>query len=45
MLFCREKEGFPAGILPRAFSDNRGWPSSVVEAIEGLREVVAEGDD
>lgn len=41
-LFGREKEGWPAGILPRAFSDmpriwEGSWPSA--EEMEGLREV------
>lgn len=42
ILFCREKEGRAAGILPRAFSDiARDCPpfSSTVDAKEGLREV------
>ena len=48
MLFWREKDGRPAGIFPRAFSDmprNCEPFSSVVEAKEGLREVWAEGED
>lgn len=43
MLFCREKDGRPAGILPRAFSDKPRSCckpfSSVTEAKDGLREV------
>lgn len=43
MLFCREKDGWPAGILPLAFSDIprscKGTASSTEEAIDGFREV------
>ena len=43
MLFCRENEGCPAGILPRAFSDMPrncvGNGSSVDEDMEGFREL------
>jgi hypothetical protein len=43
MLFCLEKEGCPAGILPRAFSDIprscNGTLSSTADEIDGLREV------
>ena len=49
MLFCRENEGWPAGILPRAFSDIPrncvGSGSSVDEDMEAVRELWAEGDD
>ena len=49
VLFCRENEGWPAGILPRAFSDMPrncvGNGSSVDEEIDAVRESWAEGDD
>lgn len=49
VLFCRENEGWPAGILPRAFSDMprscAGNGSSVDEEIDAVRELWAEGDD
>lgn len=49
VLFCRENEGWPAGILPRAFSDMPrncvGSGSSVDEEIDAVRELWAEGDD
>ena len=49
VLFCRENEGCPAGILPRAFSDMPrncvGNGSSVDEEIDAVRELWVEGDD
>ncbi len=49
VLFCRENEGWPAGILPRAFSDMpRNWVGSgspFDEEIDAFREVWAEGED
>lgn len=43
VLFWREKEGWPAGFLPRAFSDMpRSWVgrgSSVEEDMEEVREL------
>ena len=49
VLFCRENEGWLAGILPRAFSDMPrncvGNGSSADEEIDAVREVWAEGDD
>lgn len=49
MLFCRENDGWPAGILPLAFSDIprscEGTASSTEEAIEGFRELWTDGDD
>ena len=49
VLFCREKEGWPAGILPRAFSDMPrscvGSESSFDEETDASRELWAEGDD
>ena len=49
VLFCREKEGWPAGILPRAFSDMPrscvGSGSSFDDEIDAFRESWAEGDD
>ena len=49
MLFCRENDSCPAGILPLAFSDIprscRGTASSTEDAIEGVRELWADGDD
>lgn len=49
VLFCRENEGWPAGILPRAFSDMprtcAGNGSSVDEESDAVRESWAEGDD
>ncbi len=49
VLFCRENEGWPAGILPRAFSDIPrncvGNGSSVDEEIDAVRELWVEGDD
>ena len=49
VLFCRENEGWPAGILPRAFSDMPrncvGSGSSFDEDIEAFPESCAEGDD
>jgi hypothetical protein len=42
-LFWREKEGWPAGILPRAFSDMpRSWRGTGELSIEEDREWVAE---
>ena len=49
ILFTREKEGCPAGILPLAFSDMpRSWSgtaSSTEEETEGVRELWLDGDD
>ena len=49
VLFCREKEIWPAGILPRAFSDMPrscvGRGSSVNEETEGVLELCIEGED
>ena len=49
VLFCRENEGWPAGILPRAFSDMPrncvGSGSSLDEDMEAVRELWVEGDD
>lgn len=49
VLFCREKEGCPAGILPRAFSDMPrncvGRGSSVEEEIDGFRDAWVEGKE
>lgn len=49
ILFCRENDDWPAGILPLAFSDIprscRGTASSTEEAIEGFRESWADSDD
>ena len=49
ILFCRENDGWPAGILPLAFSDIprscKGTASSTEEAIEGFRESWTDGDD
>lgn len=48
VLFWREKDGWLAGILPRAFSDiPRSWvgSGSSVEETEGVRELWADGDD
>ena len=49
VLFCRENEGWPAGILPRAFSDMPrncvGNGSSADEESEAVRELWADGDD
>lgn len=49
MLFCRENDGWPAGILPRAFSDIprswRGTLSSIDDETDGVREVRSDGDD
>lgn len=49
VLFWREKEGVPAGILPLAFSDMPrncgGSGSSIEEEIEGLREWRSEGEE
>jgi hypothetical protein len=46
MLFCREKVGWPTGILPRAFSDMprswRGTDSSIEDAIDALRDAPRE---
>ena len=49
ILFCRENDGCPAGILPLAFSDMprscNGTASSIEEAMEGFRESWIDGDD
>ena len=49
VLFCRENEGWPAGILPRAFSDMPrncvGNGSSIDEEPDAVRELWVEGDD
>jgi hypothetical protein len=49
VLFWREKDDEPTGILPRAFSDMpRSWIgmlSSADEATDGVRELRKEGDD
>ena len=49
MLFCREKVGWPTGILPRAFSDMprswRGTDSSIDDAIDALREAPRDPPD
>ena len=46
MLFCREKVGWPTGILPRAFSDIplnwSGTDSSIDDAIDALRDAPAD---
>lgn len=48
ILFCREKDGCPAGIFPRAFSDMprscSGTLSSIVDAADGRRELCTDGD-
>lgn len=48
VLFCRENEGCPAGILPRAFSDMPrncvGRGSSIDEDTEGFRDAWVEGE-
>lgn len=49
VLLCRENEGCPAGILPRAFSDIPrsciGRGSSIEEETDGLRDAWIEGED
>lgn len=49
MLFCREKVGWPTGILPRAFSDIprncNGTESSTDEAIDALRDAPRDPPD
>lgn len=48
-LFCLEKDGCPAGILPLAFSDMprscKGTVSSIEDDIDGVRELCREGEE